>query len=324
MRLELSSVNFLKPPMMACVQLTSAMASSICGKLQFTLLWTFSRFGRGALQPLFRRAAWQGEEAPYEVRRGTRASTDDEEGLTEGEKSALRFFVSALPEMEPHVYRIDGTQTPRTLVWSDARWEEDDPEPAAVGFLVAAPRASASAERLVDDPMRELREHYDLYHASEIISDDFMRGFMRRDQQIGQLELLALLVPYLSLPEVFADADVLHWVDNSSAVAAAAKGYSGVPDSVRIVHALHATLEGLGARVWFEYVRSEANVADLPSRVDMSDMIFDLADQFKDESLRGLRSEPVPCVLPEERDWADGAARWTRSAKEGRSKGCRL
>ena len=94
-----------------------------------------------------------------------------------------------------------------------------------------------------------------------------------------------------------------------------------------IVHALYDMLEGLDARTRFEYVRSEADVVDLPSKVEMSDMIFDLAgrcERVSDESLRGLRSEPVPCVFPEGRDWADGAARWTRSAKEGRSKWCRV
>ena len=44
-----------------------------------------------------------------------------------------------------------------------------------------------------------------------------------------------------------------------------------------IVHALYDMLEGLDARTRFEYVRSEADVVDLPSKVEMSDMIFDLA-----------------------------------------------
>ena len=42
-----------------------------------------------------------------------------------------------------------------------------------------------------------------------------------------------------------------------------------MPDSALIVQAIHATLAGLGADVWFEYVRTDANVADRPSREDM-------------------------------------------------------
>ena len=46
------------------------------------------------------------------------------------------------------------------------------------------------------------------------------------------------------------------------------KGYSGSPDSARIVHSFQALAMRLGCKVWFEHVRSEANVADLPSRLD--------------------------------------------------------
>ena len=53
------------------------------------------------------------------------------------------------------------------------------------------------------------------------------------------------------------------------------EGYSSVPDSARIVHAFHATCAGLGAAVWMEYVRSKGNVADEPSRVDISQSEWD-------------------------------------------------
>jgi hypothetical protein len=52
------------------------------------------------------------------------------------------------------------------------------------------------------------------------------------------------------------------------AVAATVKGYSGLPDSARLVHAIHALLGGLGVRAWFEdvvillrTVRTSANVS---------------------------------------------------------------
>ena len=54
--------------------------------------------------------------------------------------------------------------------------------------------------------------------------------------------------------------------DNTSALAALTKGYSGLPDSARLVHVYHAWAAVTRAHVWFEYVPSDANVADLPSR----------------------------------------------------------
>ena len=71
---------------------------------------------------------------------------------------------------------------------------------------------------------------------------------------------------------------VLHWIDNSSAVAAAVKGDSYAADSARIVHGLHASLLALGVRAWFEYVRIDANVSDKPSREDLSTACYALGE----------------------------------------------
>ena len=103
---------------------------------------------------------------------------------------------------------------------------------------------------------------------------------------------MAALVPYLSLGGRLRDRHVLHWVDNTSAVAALAKGYSGAPDSARLVHAFHATAVGLRCACYFEYVRSAANVSDYPSRVDLSGAEWDCGLPGA-----GLLSRPVraPC-----------------------------
>ena len=64
-----------------------------------------------------------------------------------------------------------------------------------------------------------------------------------------------------------------------------------MPDSARLVHAFHATAAGMGCACYFEYVRSAANVADLPSRVDLSGVEWDCGLPGA-----GLRSVPWrPC-----------------------------
>ena len=141
-----------------------------------------------------------------------------------------------------------------------------------------------------------------------------MQGFVYRRQQIGQLEILAALIPYLSLAPRLAGKRVIHWIDNSSAVAALSKGYSSAPDSARLVHAFHATAAGLGCACWFEYVKSSANPADVPSREDLSDTEWDCGLPG-----RGVKSRPVPACLPPDTRWADAAAQWTlRAAKAAR------
>ena len=117
-------------------------------------------------------------------------------------------------------------------------------------------------------------------------------------------------MPYIWLGERLTNARRLHYVNNTSAVAALAKGYSGSPDSGRLVHAFHATALGLGCSCYFEYVRSEANVSDVPSRMDLSGCVWDCGLPG-----RGLVSRPVPALLPEARDWADRAGEWCLRAR---------
>ena len=62
----------------------------------------------------------------------------------------------------------------------------------------------------------------------------------------------------------------MHSIDNYSAVAALVKGYARAVDLAKIVHAFAAVNLGLQCWVWFEYVRSSANIADGPSRGDFT------------------------------------------------------
>ena len=51
------------------------------------------------------------------------------------------------------------------------------------------------------------------------------------------------------------------------------KGYSGAPDSARIVNLYHSEVARLLVTPWLEYVHTDDNIADLPSRGD-----FDLLE----------------------------------------------
>ena len=112
-----------------------------------------------------------------------------------------------------------------------------------------------------------------------------------RKQQIGQLELLGAVAPYYSLGPYLKGKRIIHWIDNTAALAGIAKGYSSKPDSARIIHAFHSLGVVLQAEVHFEYVASEANVADLPSRGDF-DFLVDT-----------LHSTLVPLKIPPLNTW---------------------
>ena len=175
-----------------------------------------------------------------------------------------------------------------------------------MGFVVAIPREGAPPEGPArGGELAFLAEHYEWSHGSAYVPEEIMQALVQRKQQIGQAEILGGLVPYLSMPRQLQGRDVLHWIDNTSAKAALVHGYSGAPDSARLVHAFHSYNLGLRARPWFEYVRSKANPADEPSRVDLS------GGRWRVLACPELVSEPVPVSFPQVECWRDPAG-WAR------------
>ena len=127
-------------------------------------------------------------------------------------------------------------------------------------------------------------------HGYSIASPELLAELEARKQQIGQLELLAAAAAYFSLCTWLSNRNVLHFIDNTAAVAGIAKGYSTKPDSARIIHAYHALNVRMKAQVHVEWVKSEANIADLPTRGK-----FDL--------LREYASTEIKLMVPPISDW---------------------
>ena len=75
---------------------------------------------------------------------------------------------------------------------------------------------------------------------------------------------------YTTFPEELRGRHVVHWVDNESAVYGLVKGYSGSPDSARVINLYHACITQLGVTPWVEYVHTDDNLADDPSRGEFS------------------------------------------------------
>ena len=141
-----------------------------------------------------------------------------------------------------------------------------------------------------------------------------MRLSRRRDRpeaytrtgDIGQLELLAAVAVYYSLAAELRGREVIHFIDNSGAMACLIKDYSSDVDSARLVHAFWGLACALEIDVWFEFVYSEANVADWPSRGWLS---------FATE-LGAVVVEPLR--LPQSDAWAFAESVPDRPAKRAR------
>ena len=117
-----------------------------------------------------------------------------------------------------------------------------------------------------------------------------------------------MCIPLVILPtrEVTEYFECLNYFGNTSALAALAKGYSGVPDSAHLVHIFHAWAACAGVSVWFEYVPTDSNPADEPSR----ELALAVA-RWRLEA--GPVSAPVPCRQPPLARLGESGA-WAREA----------
>ena len=233
------------------------------------------------------------------------ASTSGDDFLPPGAMAALRFFADLIPDLPPHEINLLTPFRRPSLIWSDGAWEPEQEHPGMVGFLVATPKPEFESNPLPADASHAVLSEYNFCHGSAEVPAELVEALVCRNQQIGQIEILGALVPYLSVPQTLAGREVIHWIDNTSALSALTKGYSGVPDSARLVHLFHAWNAGARARTWFEYVPTDANPADKPSRQNLAGRVWRVVP--------GVKSTPVDLQFPQIDKWAD-AAGWAREA----------
>ena len=256
-------------------------AATLRGKLQF-LLYTVgrgSRVGRSVLS------------AFASVRRGGRVGRYSIP-IPQALLAAIAFLMVVLTKLPPRVIDLPAMARAvlrgSVIVWSDAMWEDGSPGKPAVGglgFVVWFPPGHPLA-----GPSGRF-----LFSARKVGLSELT--FLDRDHSlIGQLELLAAAAVYVSLPQAaFHEQDVIHYIDNSSALYGMTKSYSRVPDSLAIIRAFHAANLALQANVWFNYVATKANVADLPSRGALDEMAACLRTILPSFS---LLNDSVEFVIP--------------------------
>ena len=250
--------------------LTAAQASSLRGKLFFCMLTAFNKVGRAPLRAF------------------TSRQYSNDTFLSSELRAAVMFFSHLIPNMAPRC--IDMVQELRStlIIWSDAMYEAGR---GAIGFVAYDPDSTS------------------FYYSAFRVPVWVYPFFRVLKTYIGQLEILAILFAYLTLPKWLVSArPVLHYIDNTSSMAGAIKGYSPKADSSWMLCILHLLFASLNIAPWFAYVASKANCSDGPSRFDFSYVV---------DVLRATWLQPAPLPLtfwrsrPE--DWIPVLA--TRPAK---------
>ena len=253
-------------------------AAKLRGKAQWALC--LGRVGRAALQPLTRR---QYATAPDD---GDAAALESWPLCPDLRSSLLcirALMAGALPDVE---IRLGVDDHPPVVVMSDAMWRPSRDEPligfGRVAYLVWVPLLTGGGK---------------LAYAEADAPREMLMAFAAlraKSQYICDLEEVALAAPYFS--EALADSlrgqQVIHFADNVAANCGAIGGGSSSPTMGRIIHALHMRWAFERVNPWIEFVKSEANLADDPSRGDMT-------------WAEGLGAVPIEFVFPPCGGWDD-------------------
>lgn len=224
-----ASVLQLADEVLEADSVSHTRAAKLAGKMRWALCPCFGRVGLALLRPL------------HGVRENVSPLPHDLREAIAG----LRLLADCLP---PRTLPVVASDRPPTVILTDASYEGGK---GCLGVVVKRP-GRPLLWTACDCPPELLKAFADLDRPKK--------------QYIGQLELLAAVVAYTTFPEEMRGEHVIHWIDNESAVYALVKGYSRAADSARIVTLYHSCVSQLGITPWIEYVQSEDNIADLPSR----------------------------------------------------------
>lgn len=235
--------------------LSPAQAGSLRGKLLW--VWLYGKIGRGEIAALADRqyARDVNEDQAQSARYPLTARLHSALGFVAG------MLGGALPDIVLKAARRDRKPT---LVLTDAMWEGKG-VPAGhghMGFVLWVPLLTGGGKLAFAEAPAGAR----LLARLALLQE--------KDTYVCQLEAVAMLAPYCcttpGVVESIRATDVVHCADNKGANGAAVKGFSGAADLAVIVSFTRARWHAIDVDPWLEYVRSKSNIADDPSRRDLS------------------------------------------------------
>ena len=268
-------------------------AASLRGKIMFTLSAAYGAIGRAATLPLLQR---QYRDVSHSFLAGSELH------------HSYMFFSELFPILPRLEIPIVPDPTPPLLVYTDASFWRSRKRARRALEAGASECGAARAElrgalgAVVYDPIDE-----SVRYAAADPPWDLLLSSWRTDRKtyIAELEALAAVAVYTTFPTLFLGRKVNHFIDNTVALSALVHGYAGKPDLAKITNVFYMQALGLRASVYFDYVASKANIADLPSRREF--------DKLKAE-LAGLdvRSTPSAALaVPDVSSWEQPLRSWS-------------
>ena len=229
--------DFIREELRKCEEanrLTPGLAKELFGKLSFCLQSLFGRVGRASALPLLKRC--------YD---STNTSFDNEL------KEMRQFFdlVLAKHNLPSRTFRLGTPARLPVILYSDAC---DKAEYRGLG-LVCHDMEEPDTGR---------------FYAADVcpawlldkIHEDCPEG------AINPLEMLAAVNTILTMRSRLRGRRVVFYIDNTSAWSAMIQGYTSSRTMAKISALFHLALAALDIDCWIEWVNSDANIADWPSR----------------------------------------------------------
>ena len=216
-------------------------ALSLQGRCSFLLTSIFAKIGRTALPSL----QWH--------------ASSGSPALSTWARQSLEFLAEVLVDLVPTEVPVRPPRVHQPSIWTDAMFERDGNRlngwqegcKCTIGIVVWCPRR---ARFFVSD----------LDLSLELLE----LAFGERETYIGQAEELAAAAAYETFPDVLAGTRPMHYIDNQGALGVLVRGAGHHAPMGLLAHKTALRQRELGCQVWYEYVASKANIADLPSRHD--------------------------------------------------------
>lgn len=215
-------------------RLTPGLAKELFGKLSFCLQSLFGRVGRASALPLLKRC-----------------HDNSDLSFNADLKEMRQFFDLVLDkhDLPSRTFHLGREERPPVILYSDAC---DKPDYPGLGMICHDMDEPTLGRYYAADTCQQW--------LLDIIHEDCPSG------TINPLEMLAALNTVLTMSSRLRGRRVVFYVDNTSTWSAMIQGYTSSKSMARISALFHLAIAALQIDCWVEWVNSEANLADWPSR----------------------------------------------------------
>ena len=184
---------------------------------------------------------------------GIASSGRTKEALSMLETQALKFLKDRVLTAPPT--RVLGSSLKTWLIFSDGACEGAESQQGTIGAVLVSPMGTV------------------FRYFSEVVPQDWMNLFLKDSRHpIFELELLPVWCSLCLWEEFIQSSQCVFYLDNEAARGALVKGATSTPSGKILIQEFVLREMKCQVRVWFSRVPTSSNIADKPSRLEVSEL----------------------------------------------------